>query len=334
MRVDLSAAALDLWARQPGWSLPLWPLEACYRSLVLTRRLAYGNGWLPSCKVDKPVIVVGNVTLGGTGKTPVVMALVEALARHRLRAGVVSRGYGRTRQGGACIVNEHTQVQDCGDEPLMMYRRLKCPCVVATRRLEAARLLLDHFFVDVVICDDGLQHYAMQRDLEIAVVDSQYGYGNGRCLPIGPLREPLSRLAEVDFVLERAGREAETAVPFHLDALVQLNSGAELPASAKSLGRQVYAVAGVGQPALFLEALQQTGFEASVRLFGDHHRYQTDDFAGMNDRPIIMTEKDAVKCRGLVGDNAWYLKISAVLPTAVVDRVVSLAATQAGNSSA
>ena len=181
------------------------------------------------------------------------------------------------------------------------------------------------FQVDLIISDDGLQHYALARDLEIVMYDADSAFGNGLCLPAGPLREPLARLSSVDFVLARGSDDPVSGVTYRQDKLVNLASEEERAVSTDSIGSSVFAVAGLARPALFLAALGQLGFEVQARLYPDHHPYSAADFSGLQKKPIIMTEKDAVKCRGLVGADAWYLQVSAILPQAVVQAVVALA---------
>jgi len=311
------------WYEDAGWLYLLRPLEWCYRGAMALRSACYRQELVPSFRPAKPVVIVGNLTVGGTGKTPVVIALVEALHRRGIRAGVVGRGYGARGAAFPHSVTRHSTPGDCGDELLLIHRRTGCPCIAAPARVAAVQMLLRDYCVDIVICDDGLQHYALQRDLEIVLYDAQLGFGNGRCLPAGPLREPVQRLRTADFVLARHGGRA--GVIYRLDGLVNVMSGEVRDASSRALGADVHAMAGIGQPGQFFSALRRLGFTPSIRVFPDHHHYRARDLSGLDDRPVLMTEKDAVKCRALVGDNAWYLKVSAILPETVVDAVAALA---------
>ncbi|MDH4040570.1 MAG: tetraacyldisaccharide 4'-kinase [Gammaproteobacteria bacterium] len=315
----------NAWYRGAAWLWLLRPLEAVFRTFAAARRGLYHSRLLPVFRPPVPVVVVGNITVGGTGKTPVVIALVESLQQRGIKVGVVSRGYGARAPGSPLWVHAHSDAGRCGDEPLLIQRRTGCPCVVASRRAQAVHTLLARCAVDIIISDDGLQHYALARDLEIAVFDAQRGTGNGFCLPAGPLREPVKRLREVGHVLYRGSADPRNGVRYAIDSLVNLETGEARPAAPAALGREVVAVAGIGQPLQFMETLVALGFEPEQHCFADHHRYTAADFAGLGDRPIIMTEKDAVKCAGLAGDNAWYLKINAVLPDAVTSAVVALA---------
>ena len=319
----LSAA----WYAGAWWLWLLRPLELLFRVVSALRRLAYRRGLLSVYRAACPVVIVGNITAGGSGKTPVVIALVQALGEHGVRVGVVSRGYGANRGQFPHIVHDASEPADCGDEPLLIYQRTGCPCVVSPSRVEAVQTLLANFEVDVILSDDGLQHYALARDLEIALVDANVGLGNGFCLPAGPLREPPGRLQSVDFTLYRGSKDTLSGVYYLPEVLVNLVDGQQIEANTQVLGGEVYAVAGIGQPQQFFDQLLGLGFNLQQRVFPDHHTYTATDFAGLDQHAIIMTEKDAVKCRHLVGNNAWYLRISAQLPQAVVHTIVQLAKT-------
>lgn len=316
---------LDGWMSGAQWLWLLRPLEWIYRSAVRIRRTLFQWGVFKTYTAPRPVIVVGNITVGGTGKTPVVIALVEALRTRGFTAGVVSRGYGANARSSPHIVSPDSTPAECGDEPLLIYRRTGAPCVICPDRVAAVQTLLEHFSVDVVISDDGLQHYALGRSLELAMLDGELGLGNGFCLPAGPLREPISRLDAVDFALFRgrsAGTDGVTYIP---KSLVNLVDGRVLAPGTRELGESVYAVAGIGYPGQFIDTLRQLGFQPEMVSFPDHHDYRAEDLAGLEDRPVIMTEKDAVKCASFGGPNAWYLRIEAQLPNAVIDAVAALA---------
>jgi len=324
-RPGLAQALVQAWYSNARWLWLLRPLEALFRSLASVRRTLYRHRLLSVYRAPVPVVVVGNISVGGTGKTPVVIALVESLQQRGLRPGVVSRGYGAGHSRAPLWVQADSHAGQCGDEPLLIYRRTGCPCVVASRRTLAVQALLAGAEVDIIVSDDGLQHYALARDLEIALVDAQRGTGNGFCLPAGPLREPRQRLDEVDFALYRGSMEPRRGVHYAVDCLVNIDSGERRPATPAALATQVVAVAGIAQPDQFTDTLVALGFEPARRYFADHHSYTAADFTGLAQQPIIMTEKDAVKCAGLAGANAWYLKINARLPAAVTDAVVALA---------
>jgi tetraacyldisaccharide 4'-kinase len=309
---------VQAWYSGAWWLWLLRPLELLFRGFSATRHWLYQREVLPVYRSPVPVIVIGNITVGGTGKTPVVIALVEALQQQSIRVGVVSRGYGARDLRRPHRVGADSAAAQCGDEPLLIQRRTGCPCVAAPDRPGAVRALLAETPVDLIVSDDGLQHYALARDMEIAMLDARRGIGNGCCLPAGPLREPAGRLQTVDFVLYRGSEDPACGVSYQPDCLVNLATGERRPASPAAIGREAQAVAGIGQPEQFFAELEGLGFKIQRYPFADHHSYTPADFAGLSDQPIIMTEKDAVKCAAIAGDNAWYLVINAQLPERVV----------------
>ncbi|PLW82191.1 tetraacyldisaccharide 4'-kinase [Kineobactrum sediminis] len=313
------------WYRQATWLWLLRPLELVFRVVVQLRRKAYRYGLATVYRPPIPLVIVGNITVGGTGKTPVVIALVEALQARGLRPGVVSRGYGAAP--GARFphqVSDRSDADQCGDEPLLIHRRTGAPTVVDPDRSAAVSTLLASAEIDLVLSDDGLQHYALARDFEIVLMDALRGTGNGFCLPAGPLREPLGRLAEVDYVLLRGSDDPIQGVRYDVQGLRPVRENDAGEQAAPLPGSAIHAVAGIGQPGQFFSTLEEAGFVVGKHSFADHHRYTEQDFAAFADRPIIMTEKDAVKCRSMAHAQMWYLKISARLPEPLVDAVAAL----------
>ncbi len=304
------------WYGRQFWPRLLWPLAMLYAWIARRRRDRFRKGRARSWRAPVPVVVVGNLTAGGTGKTPLVIWLVKWLARRGLRAGVVSRGYGG-RGTYPMVVTPTTSATACGDEAAMVARRADCPVVVDPDRPRAVRKLLETGEVDVVIADDGLQHYALERDVEIVVVDGSRGLGNGLCLPAGPLREPASRLDECDWVV--ANGETSAAVPgaptvvARATAFVNLSTGERLAPDdfiARHASR-VLAVAGVGNPERFQSTLAAVGLTPLMRTFPDHHRFVVGDLEPGDATAVVVTEKDAEKIKDLhgVGDNCFYLEI-------------------------
>ena len=313
------------WYRGAWWLGLLVPLAWLYGAAMILRRWCYTLGPLRPAHFPVPVVVIGNITVGGTGKTPTVIALVEALAERGIRAGVVARGYGARAMGTSPKLVTATSVADeVGDEPLLIVQRTGCPCVVHADRAHAVRTLLEQSPVDVVISDDGLQHYAMGRDLDVVMYDTALGFGNGRCLPAGPLREPLSRLQQASLVLGRGFDSASADVVLSAPRLVNLHSGEQaLPSEVACAGR-VDAMAGIANHEQFARLLTSLGLQFDLHAFPDHHRYRPGDVSWWGERPVIMTEKDAVKLRALARDNTWYLPLEAALPEALVHEVVAL----------
>lgn len=301
----------------PGLALRL--VAALYGRLMRWRRWAYRVGLFRQHRLDIPVVVVGNRTVGGAGKTPLVIALVTALRERGWRPGVLSRGYGR-RSTGLQQVDGRSEAATVGDEPLLVHLATGAPVAVDADRLNAANALIAAG-CDLLIADDGLQHLRLGRVLEIEVQDAR-GLGNGRVMPAGPLREPLpSRDADVRVV---HGREAlGTEVPMRLELGEASTVASDGPATRRPLsdfaGPPVHAVAGIGHPARFFRALRDAGLAVIEHPFPDHHAFTGADFAAMRDAPVLMTGKDAVKCRHLGLADAWEVPVAAVLPAAFLD---------------
>ena len=277
------------------------------------RRLLYRIGLFRSLSPGCPVLVVGNITVGGTGKTPLTLWLAEALTRRGFRVGIVLRGYGRTGTGVE-RVHPDSEVTRVGDEALLMAQRSGLPVAVGADRVAAARLLVSGG-ANLILADDGLQHLALARQSEIAVIDASRGFGNGLLLPAGPLREPPSRLKRVSAVVLNGEGPAQWpgALRMHLHG-AQLRavdgSGRREDLGAWS-GRSVHAVAGIGHPERFFATLEQAGLKVKGHAFADHHQYQAADLNFPESLPVLMTEKDAVKCRTLAGPECWYLPVVA-----------------------
>jgi tetraacyldisaccharide 4'-kinase len=300
------------WYSRNLWLLLLTPLSLLFRAVVWLRRLAYRAGILSSHRLAKPVIVVGNLTVGGTGKTPLVAWLADYLRHKGLHPCIVARGYGGRARSWPQQVRPDSDPGIVGDEAVMLAGMTGCPVAVGPDRVAAARQLLEHTDCNVVISDDGLQHYALQRDLEIAVVDGVRRFGTGFMLPAGPLREPLRRLQEVDLVVVNglAGK-GEYPMRMLIGNAQLLGDRQQQRALAEFRGQSVHAVAGIGNPTRFFQALQQYGMLIEAHAFPDHHRFQREDISFGDGRPVLMTEKDAIKCRQFAGDNEWVVPVRA-----------------------
>ena len=295
-----------------GWGgFLLRPLSALFAVIVSVRRLAYRRGWLRVHTVGRPVIVIGNLTVGGSGKTPLVVWLANALVARGVRVGIVSRGYGGTATEPV-EVRPDSDPALVGDEPLLLARRTSARIVVGRDRVAAARRLAAD--VDLIVADDGLQHYRLARDLEVAIVDGRRRFGNGRLLPAGPLREPVSRLQSVAFVVANGGAATGGEIPMRLepDAVVGLADGARSPLGAYA-GRRVHAVAGIGDPARFFATLRAAGVEPLEHPLPDHARLAASMVSFGDDLPVLMTEKDAVKCQRFPLARLGYVEVSAQL---------------------
>jgi tetraacyldisaccharide 4'-kinase len=319
--------SIDLWLqhvwyaprRAPWWLRALAPL---YGAGVRLRQWLYARGWLRAQRVAGPVIVVGNVTVGGTGKTPFVIWLVERLRELGLKVAVVTRGYGRNR--GRRVTNDILRVdascraEDVGDEALLISRRAECPVYVCRDRVAAAQAALSDG-ARVVISDDGLQHARLARDAEIVLVDAMRGWGNGALLPAGPLREDPARVARASAVVLTGSGTPPAALAARQSARMQLEGAVLRPVRGAGDGRalvalagqRVHALAGIGNPARFFATLRAARLEPIEHPFPDHHRYAPAELQFEDALPLIMTEKDAVKCQGFAPENCWYLPVTA-----------------------
>jgi len=340
------------WQRAGGGALVFLPLALLYRLVTAVRAALYRAGILRAWKPAVPVIVVGNVTAGGTGKTPLVVAIVAQLLADGRRPGVISRGYGRvppTDQDPRGVVRVLPGVatpEHFGDEPVLIARRTGVPVYVSPDRPAAAReLLAAHPEVDVIVADDGLQHYALGRDVEIAVVDGERAFGNGLPLPSGPLREPVSRLATVDAVVVNGGwatgrepaamgrlarRPPEFTMVLGGERFVGFGGETLDPAefAARTRGRAVALVAGIGHPPRFFSHLARLAVFGERLAFPDHHHYQAGELRLPGTEFVVMTEKDAVKCLGFADSRFWFLQVDAGLPPSFADFLRSRLATR------
>jgi tetraacyldisaccharide 4'-kinase len=312
------------WQCIGPWHALLMPLSWLFLLLSTIRRLAYFFGVLRSLRLNVPVIVVGNISVGGTGKTPLVIWLVEQLKLAGFSPGIVSRGYGSCNRLPVAVDAKST-AQSAGDEPLLLARRTGCPVWIGTNRSAAAQALMRaNPQCDLIISDDGLQHYRLQRDIELAVVDAVRGFGNGQLLPAGPLREPVSRLSKVDAVIYN-GKQGNCA-----GYVMRLQSGLfrNLKRPQKAIGAEafsgsnVFAVAGIGNPQRFFNQLRAMGLNIEARAFPDHFAFRPADMAFAGDGVLLMTEKDAVKCSAFAGPDWWYLPVDAVVDHALADYII------------
>lgn len=304
--------------RAPWWAAPLAVL---YGMAIRLRRTLYRLGVLRQVRLPVPVLVIGNLSVGGTGKTPVTIAVAEVLRRRGHTPGVVSRGYGGT-QVEPLLLDAAPDPAKVGDEPCLI-RASGVTVAVGRDRPAAAKLLIDAG-CDVVIADDGLQHYALARDVEICVIDGVRRFGNGRLLPAGPLREPLSRLKQVDFRISNGGVMAPGDVPMQLQGgLVRALADDQLKPLSDFVGQTVHAVAAIGHPQRFFASLRTQGIAVVEHAFPDHHAFVAADLAFSDGRAVLMTEKDAVKCRAFAQAHWWTVPVRAVLPPAFFDDLVA-----------
>lgn len=309
------------WYRNSPLHLFLLPVSGLFRALLGLRHLLYRSHLLPSFKLPVPVIVVGNISVGGTGKTPLTLSLAQHLIEQGYQPIIVSRGFGGQMQQQAVTANSNPQ--QVGDEPALMAQRKLCPVWVGRDRvLTIKRALQAHPQCDLVLCDDGLQHYRMQRDFEIAVIDGIRRFGNGHLLPAGPLREPISRLKSVDAIVINGGAPQQTKNQYamKLTGAVFYNlCHPEKTASAADLqALRLHAVAGIGYPQRFFDHLQAMGIAATPHAYPDHHPYIASDFAYPACDALLITEKDAVKCVPFADERFWVLRVDAQIDPALI----------------
>ena len=314
-------------------------LAPVYGAVTGLRRGLYRRGWLRARQVPVPVIVVGNITAGGTGKTPLTIELVNRLREAGWKPGVASRGYGRDEADTPRWVTPELAPGLGGDEPVLIAWKTGAPVRVDKDRVAAAKALLAAD-CDIVICDDGLQHYRLARDIEIEVVDAARRYGNGRLMPAGPLREPVARARLCDFRVVNLGQASdapaetagtgfgEWAMRLRIETATPLAGGRAKPLQAFA-GQRVHAVAGIANPQRFFQMLRARGIGVVPHAFADHHRYQAGDLSFGSQLPVLMTEKDAVKCQGFATDWHYAVPLQAELPAAfwvaLLDRLGKLA---------
>ena len=292
----------------------LFPLSLLYGLVMKLRRMMYQSGLMTTTSVDVPVVVVGNISVGGTGKTPLVVWLNEYAKRKGLKTGIISRGYGGSSPVWPVDVSAFEKTEIVGDEAVMLRKKTNSPVVVSPVRSEAAQMLIEKHAVDFIISDDGLQHLALDRDLEVIVVDAKRLYGNNRLLPSGPLREPISTISDQAIQIFSSTTPLDDSSCWMQFQPIQFRSVKHpeqiLPVNAFE-GSEVNAVAGIGYPDKFFLMLKRLGITITTNSFADHHIYQRHDLVFNNQYPILMTEKDAVKCQPLVNENSWYLEITA-----------------------
>jgi tetraacyldisaccharide 4'-kinase len=307
------------WYRRTALAWLLWPASLVFGALARGRRMLYRLRVLGSRRAGVPVIVVGNLTVGGSGKTPLVLWIAAFLKAHGWSPGILARGYGakRTAPRAATIASQSAEV---GDEPIVLARRSGCPVWVGADRVRVAEALrAQHPDVDVLLLDDGLQHYRLRRDLEIAVVDSR-GFGNGFLLPAGPLREPVARLRSVDAIVAHDTRlVAGYAMRLEGEIFYRMTDSRERRSASAFAGQAAHAVAGIGHPERFFLHLGRLGLEVIAHPFPDHHPFEPGELDFGDALPVVMTEKDAVKLRHAPQPNWWVLPVSAKLDPAFGD---------------
>ncbi|MFT5843423.1 MAG: tetraacyldisaccharide 4'-kinase [Pseudohongiellaceae bacterium] len=321
------------WHKRAGWLILLWPASMLFQALTKIRRATQQSKERPA-DLTAPVIVIGNISLGGTGKTPLLITLSQELQKQGFKPGIISRGYGGEAPSYPLAVNADSDVRQSGDEAFLIAEKTGCPVYVDPDRTAALHALLANEDVDVVLSDDGLQHYKLYRDLEIVVVDGQRLFSNGFCMPAGPLRESMRRLNEVQYIVVNGESTREIpqlarASKMQLEPrfLVNLVSGEKRPFAAApfNMGNKLQAVSALGNPQRFYALLERLPYQLETFSFPDHHSFTAADFEqlGIDEhQPVVMTEKDAVKCRQFAKNNFWYLSVEVNLESQFVERLI------------
>ena len=319
------------WFCKSEWHILLLPLATIYLGLIAFRKLLYKLKFFKSYALPVPVIVVGNISIGGTGKTPVVIYLAQQLKLAGYRPGIISRGFGR-HSTLIESVHSNSSPNEVGDEPLLIFRRTDCPVFVGRDRFSAGNELIKHHpEVDVIISDDGLQHYRLKRTLEVAVVDTKRQFGNGFLLPAGPLREPISKLTSLDALILN-GDDHVSALPVPDSKVFRMNLSGNTFVSLSSMqktnaeyfkNKTLVALAGIGNPNRFFEHLKMMGLNFQSQAFPDHHLFCLNDFANFEGKTILMTEKDAVKCKAFTHADIWMLPVDAMIDPVLMKKILN-----------
>lgn len=333
-RMTLDRHLQRIWYSRVSLStLMLLPLSWLFAVIVAVRAFAFGKQWLPSVRIRAPVIVIGNLTVGGTGKTPFTIWLAEQLTARGWRIGVVLRGYGGESKQWPRIVDGHTRWQEVGDEASLIAARTQAIVVVDPDRVRAAQKAVEEG-AEIVLSDDGLQHYRLHRDIEILVIDEERGFGNGKLLPAGPLREPVSRGREVDLrvMTRRAGQplavkpapavQPDIVVESRLAIAINLRSRVQKPLG-EFRGAHVHAVAAIGHPQAFFQSLRAQGLDVREHAHRDHAALRKEDI-DFDDGAVLMTEKDAVKCAAFADDRHWAVPLQLEVSAADTEIVLTL----------
>jgi tetraacyldisaccharide 4'-kinase len=325
MKKTVSRWLLDIWYKDPFIGVWLMPLGFLFSDFVKFRKFLYRIGVLERHSLPVPVIVIGNITVGGTGKTPLIIWLAELLKSEGFKPGIISRGYGGQAEVWPQWVAANSTAEVVGDEALLIAKQTGCPMAVSPLRIDAARLLLEKSDCDVILSDDGLQHYALNRDIEIAVIDGERRFGNGYCLPAGPLREPIDRLQGVDFIVVNGEKSEDNEFSMEITGNIAVNL---VTGQQKKLqefnATSCHALAGIGNPDRFFKLLESVGLACETHGFPDHYKFQPSDILFPSQKPVLMTEKDAVKCMAFAGNQHWYIPVKAALDASFAAQLLEL----------
>jgi len=309
-----------------SWVILLTPLSLLFFIGIQIRKYFYSVGLFKSFKLIRPVIVVGNITMGGTGKTSLIQKMIEDLRKKKISVGVISRGYGRIVKQPLEVL-KNSRVEDVGDEPLLLKKKYDIPIFVGKDKVSAGQLLINQYpQVQIILSDDGLQHYKLERDLEICIIDGQRGFGNNHLLPAGPLREPKSRLKECDLIVLNEKNDN-----FDYDYLMTyknpnflMNRNNKKIKFKELKDQDIFIMSAIGNPNRLIKFYRSFGFDFKYKFFNDHYFFKQEDFDGLEKKMIVMTEKDIVKCENINHDNIWYLPVSVEIGESFINEISKL----------
>ena len=306
-----------------SWIILLTPFSVLFFIGIKIRKFFYNIGFLKSFKLARPIIVIGNITLGGTGKTSLIQKIIEELIKKKISVGVISRGYGANAKYPKEVL-KNSKVEDVGDEPLMLKKNNNIPIFIGKDKVSVGQFLINKYpHVQLILSDDGLQHYKLKRDLEICIIDGQRGFGNNRLLPSGPLREPKSRLKECDLIILNENND-----DFDCDYLMTyknqnflMNRNNQKIKLKELKGQDIFIMSAIGNPNRLIKFFRSFGIDFKYKFFNDHYFFKQKDFDGLEKELIVMTEKDIVKCKNINHDNIWYLPVSIEIDEGFINEI-------------
>jgi len=316
----------DQFYKKFSWIILLTPLSLLFLIGIKTRNFFYSIGFLKSFKLARPVIVVGNITLGGTGKTSLIQKMIEELTKKKISVGVISRGYGGMVKHPLEVL-KNSRVEDVGDEPLLLKNKYDIPIFVGKDKVSVGQFLINQYpHVQLILSDDGLQHYKLERDLEICIIDGQRGFGNNLLFPSGPLREPKSRLKKCDLIVLNEKNDN-----FDFDYLMTyknpnflLNKNNQKIKFTELKDQDIFIMSAIGNPNRLIKFFRSFGFDFKYKFFNDHYFFKQEDFDGLEKKLIVMTQKDIVKCKNINHDNIWYLPVSVEIDEGFINEISKL----------
>lgn len=312
IHVYIKKYLLESWYQIHPLRWLLSPISTLFRIAITLRQLCYKSKIFGRHSLPVPVIIIGNINIGGAGKTPLVIWLAQKLQKYGFKPGIISRGYGGISKRYPLLVSKDSDPKDVGDEPVIIARYIDCPIAVSPKRIEASTAVIKHFNCNIIISDDGLQNYSFNRNIEIVVVDAERTFGNKYCLPSGPLREPTSRLRYIDFlVCNGESNNYLFNITISANKAINITDTSIQKSMIEFSGQDAHGIAGIGHPKRFFNLLTKFGINIMPHEFNDHYYFQSHDINFNDNRMILMTEKDAVKCQYFASDNMWYIPIKA-----------------------